>query len=143
MPAGGRSWLGGQETRFRSAKYCSAGSVGWRQEEDSMETPGTAYSRLCEGELILRDHLAAQRTVLANERTALAYLRTVLTFLIGGASFIQFFDLLAIKLLGWVFIPMALLVGVFGLVKYVQVKRLLGQIGSAPREGSAPIKGGD
>ena len=108
-----------------------------------METPGTAYSRLCEGELILRDHLAAQRTVLANERTALAYLRTVLTFLIGGASFIQFFDLLAIKLLGWVFIPMALLVGVFGLVKYVQVKRLLGQIGSAPREGSAPIKGGD
>ncbi|HUU53729.1 MAG TPA: DUF202 domain-containing protein [Armatimonadota bacterium] len=108
-----------------------------------METPDTPYSRFCEDELILRDHLAAQRTVLANERTALAYLRTMLTFLIGGASFVQFFDSLPIRLLGWVFIPAALVVGVFGLVKYVQVKRLLAQIGTAPREGSAPAEGGD
>jgi len=108
-----------------------------------METPDSPYSRYCEDELILRDHLAAERTVLANERTALAYLRTMLTFLIGGATFIQFFDALAIKLLGWVFIPAALVVGVFGMVKYLQVKRLLRQIGSAPRQGSAPPEGGD
>ena len=108
-----------------------------------METPGTPYSRFCEDELILRDHLATQRTVLANERTALAYLRTMLTFLIGGVTFIQFFDALAIKLLGWVFIPAALVVGVFGMVKYLQVKRLLRQIGSAARQGSAPTQRGD
>ena len=66
-----------------------------------METPDSPYSRYCEEELILRDHLAAERTVLANERTALAYLRTMLTFLIGGATFIQFFDLLLIEVLGY------------------------------------------
>ena len=99
-----------------------------------MRTPGSPYSRYCEEELILRDHLAAERTVLANERTALAYLRTMLTFLIGGATFIQFFDSLLIEVLGWIFLPTSLVVGVFGLVKYVKVKRALAQIGSATRE---------
>jgi len=107
-----------------------------------METPDSPYSRYCEDELILRDHLAAERTVLANERTALAYLRTMLTFLIGGVTFIQFFDALAIKLLGWVFIPAALVVGVFGMVKYLQVKRLLRQIGSAERSSGDRAEGG-
>jgi len=108
-----------------------------------METPGSPYSRYCEEELILRDHLAAERTVLANERTALAYLRTMLTFLIGGATFIQFFDSVLIEVLGWIFLPVSLVVGVFGLVKYVKVKRQLAQIGSATRQGSAPTKRGD
>ncbi len=101
-----------------------------------MNRAKSAYSEVCEDELILRDHLAAERTVLANERTALAYLRTVLTFLIGGATFIQFFDSLAVRLLEWVFIPAALVVGAFGVVKYIKVKRLLARIGSAERESS-------
>ena len=108
-----------------------------------MGTPDTPYSRFYADELILRDHLAAERTVLANERTALAYLRTMLTFLIGGVTFIEFFDSLPIRLLGWAFIPAACVVGAFGVVKYVKVKRLLAQIGAAVREGSAPAKGGD
>jgi putative membrane protein len=108
-----------------------------------MRTPDTPYSQFRADELILRDHLAAERTVLANERTALAYLRTMLTFLIGGVTFIEFFESLAIRLLGWVFIPTACVVGAFGLVKYAQVKRLLAQIGSAAREGSAPAQGGE
>ncbi|MCJ7749498.1 MAG: DUF202 domain-containing protein [Armatimonadetes bacterium] len=108
-----------------------------------METPDSPYSRYCEEELILRDHLAAERTVLANERTALAYLRTMLTFLIGGATFIQFFDSVLIEVLGWIFLPVSLVVGVFGLVKYVKVKRQLAQIGSATREGRAPTQRGD
>lgn len=98
-----------------------------------MDRPDIPYSEFCADELILRDHLATHRTVLANERTALAYLRTMLTFLIGGATFIQFFESTPIKVLGWVFIPVALVVGAFGLVKYVQVKRQLAQIGSARR----------
>jgi putative membrane protein len=107
-----------------------------------METPGTPYSRFCGDELILRDHLAAQRTVLANERTALAYLRTMLTFLIGGASFIQFFDSLLIEVLGWIFLPASLVVGAFGLGKYVKVKRQLAQIGSTERSSGDRAEGG-
>jgi len=108
-----------------------------------METPGSPYSRYCEEELILRDHLAAERTVLANERTALAYLRTMLTFLIGGATFIQFFDSVLIEVLGWIFLPVSLVVGVFGLVKYVKVKRQLAEIGSAVREEMTKVERGE
>jgi len=107
-----------------------------------METPDSPYSRYCEDELILRDHLAAERTVLANERTALAYLRTMLTFFIGGATFIQFFDSVLIEVLGWIFLPVSLVVGVFGLVKYVKVKRQLAQIGSAERSSGDRAEGG-
>jgi len=91
------------------------------------------YSEVCEEEMILRDHLAAERTVLANERTALAYLRTMLTFLIGGVTFIQFFDSFVVEVLGWIFLPIAVIVGLFGVVKYVKVKRDLAQIGTAVR----------
>jgi len=42
------------------------------------------------GQLILRDHLAADRTILANERTFLAYIRTALTLFVAGLSFIHF-----------------------------------------------------
>ena len=42
-------------------------------------------------ELILRDFLALDRTVLANQRTFLAYIRTSLAFLVTGAGFIKFF----------------------------------------------------
>ena len=108
-----------------------------------MGTPGSLYSEYCEEELILRDHLAAERTVLANERTALAHLRTMLTFLIGGATFIQFFDSVIIEVLGWIFLPVSLVLGVFGLVKYLKVKRELAQIGSAVREGRAEAEGGE
>ena len=40
------------------------------------------YSR---EELILRDHLALDRTRLANERTLLSYLRTALMLMVAGA----------------------------------------------------------
>lgn len=42
------------------------------------------------GQLILRDHLAADRTILANERTFLAYIRTSLTLFVAGLSFVHF-----------------------------------------------------
>ncbi len=65
--------------------------------------------------LFLRDHLAAQRTVLANERTFLAYIRTALTLLVAGVSFIRFFGSGVIQVLGWMLLPL----GVFTLVKGV------------------------
>ncbi len=49
------------------------------------------YNKLKEGELILRDHLANDRTMLANERTFLAYIRTALSFFVVGATVIKFF----------------------------------------------------
>lgn len=37
-------------------------------------------------DMILRDHLALDRTLLANERTYLSYLRTVVSFVVAGIS---------------------------------------------------------
>ena len=41
--------------------------------------------------LILRDHLALDRTRLANRRTMLAYLRTALMLLVSGATLVKVF----------------------------------------------------
>ena len=84
-----------------------------------------AYIRFDDEELILRDHLAADRTVLANERTLLAYLRTALGGFVAGVSFIQFFSTLAIHVLGWVFCIGAIGAVAVGLVRYRQVERSL------------------
>ena len=48
-----------------------------------MSEKQTPY-QIIDGQLILRDHLAADRTVLANERTFLAYIRTTLTLFVAG-----------------------------------------------------------
>jgi len=90
-----------------------------------MNTGGRPYEQFRKEELILRDRLAAQRTVLANERTLLAYTRTSLTFLIGGVTFLQFFGHIAAQLLGWVFLPAALVTAAVGGHHYRRMKRLL------------------
>lgn len=79
-------------------------------------------------QLILRDYLAADRTVLANERTLLAYLRTTLTFLIGGATFLQFFDSVLIQVLGWAFLPAALVTALVGIRRFRAMKRALTRV---------------
>ncbi|NQT74278.1 MAG: DUF202 domain-containing protein [Chloroflexi bacterium] len=67
---------------------------------------------------VLRDHLAGDRTVLANERTFLSYVRTALTFFVAGLTFIKFFDHTAIVVIGWVFIPISLIVLIAGLFSF-------------------------
>jgi putative membrane protein len=47
------------------------------------------YEKFTEEELILRDHLALDRTVLANERTFLSYIRTTLALVVVGATLIH------------------------------------------------------
>ncbi len=48
------------------------------------------YSRFEREELILRDELAIDRTLLANERTLLAYLRSAVSLGIAGISIMHF-----------------------------------------------------
>ncbi|HEU5322140.1 MAG TPA: DUF202 domain-containing protein, partial [Methylomirabilota bacterium] len=50
------------------------------------------YERFSEADMILRDELALDRTVLANERTLLAYVRTALAFAVTGVGVIRFLD---------------------------------------------------
>ncbi|NOZ25929.1 MAG: DUF202 domain-containing protein [Nitrospirae bacterium] len=74
---------------------------------------------------VLRDHLAAQRTVLANERTLLSYVRTALTLLVAGVSFIKFFGSVVIEALGWVLVPLGLLTLAKGIASYRSMARTI------------------
>jgi putative membrane protein len=76
------------------------------------------YSRLNKEKLILRDYLAADRTVLANERTFLAYVRTALTLFAAGVTFIHFFQPLVLQIIGWILMPLGVISLIIGLIRY-------------------------
>ena len=71
-------------------------------------------------EMILRDYLAADRTVLANERTLLAYLRTFIGTFSAGIAMVKLFDNLLTNVTGYIFIALSPLFIVFGVIRYVR-----------------------
>ncbi len=88
---------------------------------------------------ILRDQLAIDRTVLAFERTYLAYVRTGLTFFIAGVTFIKLLEGVIVQALGWVFLPIGLLVALLGYRRYRQIKRSLDACGKLTRSTDAGL----
>jgi putative membrane protein len=75
-------------------------------------------------ELILRDHLAIDRTRLANERTLLAYIRTALMLLVTGASAVKFVGTSHdVIITGWVFIGLAFVVGYIGTARFLRTRQ--------------------
>lgn len=77
------------------------------------------------GQLILRDRLAENRTVLANERTLLAYVRTSLALFAAGVSFIKFFDSPLVVIMGWVLLPIGAYTILRGFVSFRNIKRVM------------------
>jgi len=83
-----------------------------------------AYQSHDADELILRDHLALDRTRLANERTFLAYVRTAMMLLLAGATVIKFFgdsDLAVVS--GWGLLALGVVVGAFGVGRFLTMRR--------------------
>jgi putative membrane protein len=77
-------------------------------------------------QLILRDHLAIDRTRLANERTLLAWWRTGLTLLIAGASAIKIFhDSLWVVVAGYMLLPFGFAALAIGLHRYLRLRRII------------------
>ncbi len=83
------------------------------------------YEKYRKKDLILRDLLATDRTILANERTFLAYARTALTLFVAGVSFIHFYPSKALFLIGWSFVPAAVVVVWIGFRRFVRMRREL------------------
>lgn len=83
-----------------------------------------------EDQLILRDHLAADRTILANERTFLAYIRTALTLFVAGLSFVhlKIFDSHVVEVIGVLFIFLGIATFFLGLVRYKRMRGLIHKI---------------
>ncbi|HEA30221.1 MAG TPA: DUF202 domain-containing protein [Leeuwenhoekiella sp.] len=76
-------------------------------------------------DIILRDHLSMERTKLANERTLLSYVRTSLYLVLGGIAFLGMQDLEKIKILGYFFIAISMVILIIGIARFYQLKRHL------------------
>ncbi len=75
--------------------------------------------------LILRDHLALERTRLSNERTLLSYIRSSLYLLVGGVAMVQVEGFGNLHYAGYLAL---LLSGLFLLVGLARFQRLRAQL---------------
>src|SRR3989344_653291 len=76
-------------------------------------------------ELILRDYLAADRTMLAVDRTFLSYIRTALYLFVAGVSLTKFFDSFLIQVIGWVLIPAGIITFIVGLERCTEMTKFI------------------
>jgi putative membrane protein len=85
------------------------------------------YSKFDPDQMILRDHLAYDRTVLANERTLLSYLRTSIALFASGGTLLKLLpeEPMMVKL-GIVLLSLGLVAVVVGIIRFTQVKKRIG-----------------
>lgn len=91
-------------------------------EAEMKESP---YSRFARDELILRDELAIDRTLLANERTLLAYLRAGVALGIAGVSIMHFAAHDWFRVIGILCVPTGILTAIVGILRYRRVDRAI------------------
>lgn len=83
-----------------------------------MDTKNPIYARFARENLILRDELAIDRTLMANERTLLAYLRSGVALLIAGVSIIHFSQQIWFWIIGIFCIPFGIITGLIGVARF-------------------------
>lgn len=80
-------------------------------------------------EMILRDYLAVDRTMLANEASFMSYVRTALTLIAAGATLVKFFDGNPIfQVLGWGFVMVGGWLVIHGYNRYARADLVLHKI---------------
>ncbi|KPK77457.1 MAG: hypothetical protein AMJ79_03130 [Phycisphaerae bacterium SM23_30] len=87
-----------------------------------------AYSKFDTDDLILRDQLAIDRTILANERTLLAYLRSGVALLIAGVTIIHFSHESWFWAVGIGCIPSGIITGIVGVERYRRMNKSISLI---------------
>jgi putative membrane protein len=97
-----------------------------RQKDNEMKDEH--YSKYCADNLILRDELAIDRTLLANERTLLSYLRSAAALLIAGFSIIHFSTEVWFWVLGLSCIPAGIMTGIIGVARYRRMNQTIVRI---------------
>ena len=83
------------------------------------------YAQFNTSELILRDHLAVDRTLLANERTLLSYLRSGVALFIAGISIIHFSNQGWFAAVGFFCLPCGVLTVMFGSQRFRKMNRAI------------------
>lgn len=78
--------------------------------------------------MILRDYLAIDRTILANETNYMSFIRTSLTLIAAGATLIKFFNSEYTQALGWAFVAVGGWLAFHGYRRYNKVDSLMHQV---------------
>jgi len=91
------------------------------------------YERFLQDDLILRDELAIDRTLLANERTLMAYVRLAITLVIAGVSIIHFAMEKWFETIGFLCVPVGIAAGFLGWRRYQKMDRQIRNLRYAPR----------
>ena len=86
------------------------------------------YSKFSTTELILRDQLAIDRTLLANERTLLSYLRSGVALFIAGISIIHFSHEGWFTALGLLCIPCGFITVLFGISRFRKMDKAIATV---------------
>lgn len=76
-------------------------------------------------DLILREHLAIERTKLANETTLLSYVRTGLYFVVAGSTLGHLIDTIFWRLSGVPLMIIGLSIIVLGFIRYKKVAKFI------------------
>ncbi len=100
----------------------TSGSQLILRNEDMKNTP---YSRFENNELILRDELAIDRTLLANERTLLAYLRSAVALVIAGVSIVHFSQEGWFWAVGIACLPAGVAAGIVGVLRHRRMNKAI------------------
>jgi len=74
-------------------------------------------------DLVLREHLAIERTRLANETTMLAYIRTGLYFIVAGSTLGQVVHTVFWQMAGVPVLIIGLIIIGFGTVRFMRVRK--------------------
>ena len=92
------------------------------------------YQRFLKEELILRDELAIDRTLLANERTLMAYVRLAITMVIAGVSIIHFALDKWFETIGFLCVPVGIAAGILGWIRYKRMDLEIREIRNRSRK---------
>lgn len=79
-------------------------------------------------QMILRDYLAVDRTMMANETSFMSYIRTALTMIAAGATLIKFFNEPTMQALGWGFIVIGGWLAIHGYNRFRQIDIVLHKV---------------
>jgi putative membrane protein len=83
------------------------------------------YSNFDSAELILRDQLAIDRTLLANERTLLSYLRSGVALFIAGISIVHFAHRGWFADFGYACLPVGVVTVFFGAFRFRRMDKAI------------------
>ncbi len=88
----------------------------------------TDYYKEFNDNMIIRDYLALDRTILANRRTLLAYVRTSIGLFAGGIGLVELLDSGITMAIGYISIAISVPVLVAGIIEFTKTKNSLASI---------------